>query len=250
MITRIFDLDFYNQSFNRFIALLESRIEKQEKTFVVTANPEIVVNSSRDFRYNRSLKKANFVVPDGTGIILAARLLGLSLKEKITGIDLMGALLKKADARGYRVYFFGANQQSLMKMVNRIHLDYPGITICGFHEGFEYVDEEVVEDIKKKKADIVFVALGAPTQELWIADWLESFQKGIFVGVGGSFDVLSGMVSRAPSFLRKCHLEWLYRLYIQPEKRKKRLYHLFSFIKLFIRGLRRENSSIKIKRFE
>src|SRR3954470_23893356 len=138
MITRIFDLDFYNQSFNRFVALLESRIEKQEKTFVVTANPEIVVNSSRDFRYNRSLKKANFVVPDGTGIILAARLLGLSLKEKIAGIDLMGALLKKADARGYRVYFFGANQQSLMKMVNRIHLDYPGITICGFHEGFEY----------------------------------------------------------------------------------------------------------------
>ncbi|MDY0404743.1 WecB/TagA/CpsF family glycosyltransferase [Virgibacillus sp. 179-BFC.A HS] len=139
-------------------------------------------------------------------------------------------LLDYADEKGFRCYFLGATAEVSEKMVATVSKNFPDIVIAGSHHGFFDLDDPaIVEDVAKSKADLIFVALGLPRQEQWIAKHIDRFEKGLFMGVGGSFDTLTGTIPRAPQFWINLNLEWLYRLLKQPF-RWKRILKVFEFM--------------------
>ena len=232
----ICELEFVNAHMDELVHLLDRRIMASLKTFLVTANPEIVMYGSKDESYLRLLKKADFITPDGIGIIIASKILGRPLEERLTGFDLMNRLLKISNKKGYTIYFLGAESDVIEVAVKNIKNAYPDIRIAGYHHGFfDWDDFKLVEDIRGKKPDIIFVGLGFPRQEKWISINMEHFEKGLFIGVGGSFDVWAGKVKRAPEIWQKLNLEWLYRLLKQPSRWRRMLVlplFLFRVIKM------------------
>ena len=218
------NVNFHNYSFTEFMDLFKSRLEKGQKTFVVTANPELVIFANKNEQYLKTLKKADFITPDGIGIVIASKILKKPLKERVAGFDLMGKLLEYAEDMGFTVYLLGAKNETLEKAYQNILKKHPNLKIVGKHHGyFDISDEKVAKEINDLKPDIVFAALGFPKQEYWIERYIEQFEKGLFMGVGGSFDVWAGEVKRAPDLWIKLNLEWLYRLIKQPTRLKRML---------------------------
>jgi len=140
------------------------------------------------------------------------------------------ALLDYANENNLSIYFLGTQDEILEKVIERIEKEYPGIEIAGYHNGFFKEENEVLEDLKDKKFDILFVAMGSPKQEYFIYDNFDKIDAKIFMGVGGSFDVFSGKFKRAPNLIRKLGLEWLYRFILEPRKRFPRVIQLFNFM--------------------
>lgn len=215
----ILGIPFINITQQGFIDLLVSRIEQKEKTFVITANPEVVMTAYDYKEVMKYIRKATYICADGIGVVKAAKILGQPLKERVTGFDTMMGLLKKSNEKRYKIYLLGAKDDTLKKAVSNIQRDYPNIDIVGFHDGyFDWENNTIAEEISKAQPDLVFVALGVPRQEKWIYENIDKFSHGVFIGVGGSFDVIAGTVKRAPKIWQKIHLEWLYRLLKQPSR--------------------------------
>lgn len=218
----VLGIEFEHTTKSETIHTLEKRIKDNKKTFIVTANPEIVMYAQRDQQYQKIVQSADYIIPDGIGIIMGAKLLKNPLPERIPGFELMKDLLTIAGKQQLRVFFLGARENVLNKAIDNVKHDYPGIQIAGSHHGFfNEEDPEVAKMVQESNPDMVFVALGFPRQERWISNNAHLFQKGLFMGVGGSFDVLSGTVKRAPALWRKLNIEWLYRLIKQPQRWKR-----------------------------
>ncbi len=218
------NVTFHNYSFNQFADLLMKRVNGNKKTFVVTANPELVMYANRDRDYLHVLRQADFVTPDGIGVVIASKILRKPLKERVAGYDLMNELLRRAERENRSVYLLGAKGTTLEKAYRNIKKQYPDLKIVGRHHGyFDIEDETVADEIARLQPDFVFAALGFPKQEFWISRYIGKFEKGLFMGVGGSFDVWAGEVKRAPDVWIKLHLEWLYRLIKQPSRWKRML---------------------------
>ena len=202
-----------------FVDLLVNRIEQQEKTFVVTANPEVVMQANENFTVKGYLNQATYICADGIGVVKAAQILGDSLPERVTGYDTMVKLLEVGQQKRFKVYLLGAQKETIEKTIANIHKDYPNVEVVGYHDGFfDWNNNHIADDIAALQPDLVFVALGVPRQEKWITENLDKFSKGVFIGVGGSFDVIAGTVKRAPVIWQKLNLEWLYRLLRQPSR--------------------------------
>jgi N-acetylglucosaminyldiphosphoundecaprenol N-acetyl-beta-D-mannosaminyltransferase len=225
----LFDLPFISEPKQNFMKKLESLLQEERKAFIATVNAKHIVEMEKSHDFERALHDATYIVPDGVGIIKASHYYDTPLAEKIPGIELMEKLLRLANIYKKKIYLLGATEEVLEALVRRIHIAYPNITICGAKDGFDYVEDEIVEEIHVLEPDIVFVALGVPMQELFIAKHFPDVEKGIWMGVGGSFDVLSGEVRRAPVLWRNLHLEWLYRMAAQP-KRFKQSSFLFKYV--------------------
>ncbi|KRL02787.1 WecB/TagA/CpsF family glycosyltransferase [Liquorilactobacillus capillatus] len=185
--------------------------------FVVTANPEIVLFARQNPKYTSILNTADYTTADGIGIIKGARILNRPLPERVTGYDTLLALLSFANEQQKRVYFLGAQPTVITKMIAKIKRKYPKLIIAGYHDGYFRDEEAVAHDIRQAAPDFVFVALGFPKQEFFIDTYRHSSQA-IWMGVGGSFDVLAGVTRRAPLFWQKHHLEWFYRLLQEPSR--------------------------------
>ena len=239
----IMNLDFMNVTQQEFIERhLVPKLRHGYTGFVVTANPEIAMRAREDQAYQDVLAKADYIVPDGIGIIKASEWMGSPLKERVTGFDLMKSLLKLAQENGYSCYFLGASEKSNESAVEKVKEQYPGIRIAGRHHGFfGGNDKSVPNAVRAADADLVFVALGMPRQEMWISEHIQHFNKGIFMGVGGSFDVLAGEVKRAPDVWIKFNMEWAYRLMKQPF-RWKRILKVFQFMFLILLGKGKEKT--------
>ena len=237
---KILGVDFINEHFDGMVDLISTKIVEEQKTFIVTANPEIVMHAHKDNEYYSIIKEADYVVPDGYGIILASKLLKQPLKERVTGFDLTISLLEKANRLNWSIYLLGGQAEVNALATNNITEKYPNIKIAGSHHGFfDLKDPEIVDDIKNSSPDIIFVALGFPRQEKWIGEHFGEFSKGIFIGVGGSIDVLAGTVKRAPIIWQKLKVEWLYRLIKQPSRWRRMLAlpeFLIEVIKLSVRN--------------
>lgn len=228
----IMDIPFLNKTKTAFLKEeLYPRIHNNEKTFIVTANPEIVMETKSDAQYKAIVQSAHYVVADGIGIVFAAKYQKNPLQERITGFDLMVDLLKYANDHGLSCYLLGAAEEVNEKAVTKINERFPNVEIVGHYHGYFSDDDTIVKQIQKTSPDLIFVALGFPKQEYWIKSNFQSFSKGMFIGVGGSFDVLAGEVKRAPEIWIKLHLEWLYRLIKQPT-RIKRIINVFKFMLL------------------
>ncbi len=208
-----------------FLKITENNLLENKKMFIVTANPEAFMTAKKDNTLNCLLTDPKVdVVADGIGIVKGANIVGLPVTERIPGIDIANSLLKLGAENRKSVFLFGANAEVINALCKVLQNDYSGLEIKGAVNGYVDDKDAVFEEIKKLSPDIVLVALGIPTQEKLIYKHYDDFTKGIFVGVGGSFDVLSGAKSRAPEFFIKHNLEWLYRITKEP-KRLKRFYN-------------------------
>lgn len=225
------DIDFVNTTKKGFVNdYVLPRLDMEKKCFIVTANPEIVMRAREDQEYKQVIQSADYVIPDGIGIIKASNRLKQPLKERITGFDVVLDLLAYANEKELSCYFLGAKEDVNKKAVEEVTKQFPNLRIAGRHHGFfDLKDESIIEEVVKSEADIVLVALGLPRQELWIHNTINRFEKGVFLGVGGTLDVLAGEVPRAPKMWIKLNLEWLYRVLKQPT-RVKRLMKNFEFM--------------------
>lgn len=230
---KVMDIDFFNTSMNAFLKhIVYPDLANGNRSFIVTANPEFVIETRDHPEFKKVVQSADYVLADGVGIVNAAVLMGHPLPERVSGIDVMYRMLDHASKNGYSVFFLGASEDSNKKAVENAGKEWPGLKVAGRHDGyFDPADESIVDMVVDSKPDIVLVALGMRRQEKWIADNIGRFDKGVFMGVGGSFDVLSGKAQRAPKIWIRLQLEWLYRL-IQEPRRIKRVMRVFEFMLL------------------
>lgn len=204
--------------------VLTKRVEEEKKTFLVTANPEIVMHAKENPEYMNIVQNADYVIADGIGVIIGSKVIGQQLPERIPGFELLQELLKIGNDSKWSVYFLGAKREVVEKAVENVRMQHPDLRIAGYHDGYFDLDStHIQEEIRKTKPDLIFVALGVPRQEKFIYSNLPSFEKGLFIGVGGSFDVLAGTVKRAPVIWQKLNLEWMYRLIKQPSRWRRML---------------------------
>lgn len=223
-VVEILGIHFVNKGFHEVVDFLTEQIQKERKTFLVTANPEIIMYARENAEYEDIVQTADIVVPDGFGVILASKILNSPLRERVTGYDLTIRLLELANQKQWRIYLLGGQDKTNKKAIERIRSQYPNVIIAGSHHGFfDWNENTIVEKIYATKPDIIFVALGFPKQEKWIAKNISTFTKGLFMGVGGSIDVLAGEVKRAPKIWQKINLEWFYRLIMQPSRWRRML---------------------------
>ena len=189
-------------------------------SIVATANAEMLLNATHDAELKRILNAASLVVPDGAGTVWAARHLGKHMPERVAGFDLVQELMKVAPKTGWRFFLFGAAPHIADKAKIKAETLYHGIKIVGTRNGyFKPADEpEIISQIKNARADILLAALGVPKQEKWLAKHKDELGVPVSIGVGGTFDVMAGVVKRAPLWMQRARLEWLFRAMLQPSR--------------------------------
>ena len=188
---------------------------------IVAVNPEKVIKAQHDATLMAGLRGSGLLIPDGIGVVVAARLLGLCTMQRLPGAELMPALCELAANEGYRVFLYGASEAVNAKAAAELERRYSGLQIAGRQHGYVGDAEmpDLVHRINASAAQMLFVGMGSPRQELWMDTYLSSLASvRVCQGVGGTFDVLAGHVQRAPAVFRSIHLEWLYRLLSQPKR--------------------------------
>lgn len=186
--------------------------------YVVTPNPEIVNLARTDQAYRGLINGASLVLPDGIGIIYAAKMLKTPLPERVPGIDFASGLMDELAASGRRLYLLGAKPGVAQKAAERLSAQHPGLVICGAADGYFQDAAAAAQALQEAKADVAFVCLGAPKQEQFMAEYGPKSGVKLMVGLGGALDVFSGEVQRAPEGFQKLGLEWFYRLLHQPSR--------------------------------
>lgn len=194
------------------------RPDRDGPRYVVTPNPEMVQRAQKEPAFRSVLNGADLVLPDGVGITYAAKILGRPLRCRVPGIDFAAALCDELAKDGKRLFLLGAKPGVAEQAAENLKKDHPGLTVCGVHDGYFKEDSPVLEAIRAAGADVVFVCLGFPRQEYWMAQNGRDTGAALLVGLGGSLDVFAGQVKRAPEGFRKLGLEWFYRLVTQPSR--------------------------------
>ncbi|MCI8909564.1 MAG: WecB/TagA/CpsF family glycosyltransferase [Oscillibacter sp.] len=193
-------------------------MEEPGAHYVATPNPEIVEVCRENPEANRAVNGADLVLPDGIGVVKGAAMLGTPLKGRTPGIEFAAGLMARMAERGKALYLLGAKPGVAERAAERLLEQYPGLRIAGTHDGYFQEDGPVIEAIQKSGADVVFVCLGAPKQELWMERNGAATGARLLCGLGGSLDVFAGTVERAPRFWCDHGLEWFYRLCKEPRR--------------------------------
>lgn len=227
---KIMGISVDNITYADILADVPKYLKSKEKMTVISVNPQIVVEGQSYPEVLRFIERSTHRIPDGIGIVMVSRLTGGNIKERVAGFDLMIEFLEYANKYQQRVFFYGAKPNILKDAIKNIQQKYPKLIVTGEIDGYTTLTEkQVVDKINAAQPDFVFVALGFPRQEQWLDKNVERIQSSIFQDVGGSFDVLSGHVKRAPQFFIDYHLEWLYRSLSNP-KRIGRVFQLPIFV--------------------
>ena len=216
----VLGVGFDNVNMTEAVKICEKMLEGNNANLIVTPNPEIVMKAKEDENYKKILNSASLVIPDGIGIIKGANILGTPLKERVPGYDLICNLLEKYKDGSKSFYFWGSKPGVAIIAKDKLKEKYPNIKIVGTEDG--YFDDEkkqkIIEDISSKKPDILLLGIGFPRQEKLIYELIPKNIFKIAIGCGGSIDVLSGTVKRAPKLFIKLHIEWSWRLIKQPSR--------------------------------
>ncbi|MFW5790740.1 MAG: WecB/TagA/CpsF family glycosyltransferase [Bacillota bacterium] len=201
---------------------LELSKNRYDSKYVVTPNAEIVMQARKNLELNEILNSAWLSSPDGSGILLASKLLPgrVVFEERVAGFDLMEELIELASQKNYSVYFLGGRPGVAEKAREKLLKNYSELNICGCHHGYlnDKLEEKVIGDINQQKPDLLLIGMGAPRQEYFIAEYKDRLNIKVALTVGGSFDVISGEKARAPVWVQKIYLEWLYRLLQEPSR--------------------------------
>lgn len=217
---------------------------------VVTLDASMCVFARADAELRRIVESADLVTPDSAGVLWACRTFGTPLDQRVSGVEIVELLCRLSPDRGYRLFFFGSAPGVAEDAANIFRTRYPGCHIVGTRDGFFGPDDEaaIVEQIRGARPDVVCVALGIPKQEKWISRHRDGLGVPVLIGVGGTFDVHSGRVKRAPAWMQRLSLEWLYRLAMNPRKIGK-VMTLPSFILMTLLANRQRRRHQKVQRF-
>ena len=188
---------------------------------VVTPNAEIVQIARKDPEFMEIIGKADLVIPDGIGVVYASKILGRPIGARLPGCDYAAGLMERMAKSGHKLFLLGAKPGVAEEAAEKLTEAYPGLVVCGTHDGYFKEDGPVAEAIRQAGADVVFVCLGAPKQEKWIAKNGAATGASLLIGLGGSLDVFAGRVERAPEFWQKINMEWLYRGLKEPTRLKR-----------------------------
>lgn len=217
---KIFGVRFDNVTLEDAFKLFVTFLKREKTAAIYTPNPEIVLLAQENDALKEALLAGELVVPDGIGIIYASKIHRLGLQERVPGIDLMEKMLRFLNTTKGSLYILGGKPQVAEVAVSRILEVFPNIQIKGVRDGYFDHDEElkIIDEINEVKPDVLFVALGAPRQELWIHKHKTILSCKVAMGVGGAVDVWAGHVKRAPKWMQKIGLEWFHRLLIEPTR--------------------------------
>ncbi|MDP8229675.1 MAG: WecB/TagA/CpsF family glycosyltransferase [Candidatus Gorgyraea atricola] len=218
-----------NVSMKEAINIIDGFVASGRPHQLVAVNATKIVKMQKDKQLRDLVNSSDLVFADGQAVVTGSRILGSSLKQRLAGIDLMQEIVRRANTRKYSLYFLGAKEHVVRKLVDIYKERFPELEIAGWHDGyFESADHErkVIQGIKGLRPDVLFVAMGTPKKEYWIRQNLEELGIPVCLGVGGSFDVIAGYVKRAPKWMQGIGLEWFFRFLSEPRRMWKR--YLFS----------------------
>lgn len=231
---------------------IEETLDKVENEFInkkplhlMGVNADKINQCMEDEKIRSIVNQCEIINADGASVILASKYLGYPTKGRVAGIDLMQELLVRAELKKWSVYFFGAKESVVLDMINKFKIKYPNLIVSGYRNGYFKDDElfEIENHIRESNPAIVFVGITSPKKEYVIQKFIDSGLNSVFMGVGGSFDVLSGNIKRAPMWMQKCNLEWLFRVLQEPKRLFKRY---FKGNWIFIKNIVKEK--IKLRR--
>lgn len=207
-------------TFDETVALIEQRIANRQKTQHVVINAGKVVLMNKNPELCDIVNNCPIINADGQSIVWASGFLGHPLPQRVTGIDLMYRLFERASEKGWRVYLFGATEEAATATELYFTQKYPALQVAGRRNGY-FSEEDVpgiVADMSASNADILFIAFSSPKKELWVRDHIDEINIPFVMGVGGSFDIVAGVTRRAPIWMQRAGLEWLYRLLQEPRR--------------------------------
>jgi N-acetylglucosaminyldiphosphoundecaprenol N-acetyl-beta-D-mannosaminyltransferase len=220
---RILGIDVHAWTMERTVSEIERRIAAREFTQHTVVNVAKIVNMHRDQTLWDAVTACDIVNVDGQGVVWGARTLGVTVPERVAGVDLFIELLGMAERRGFSVYFLGAKDDVVTECATKLQAQFPGLRIAGWHHGYFWDDEEaLVKRIADSGADLLFVAITSPKKERFIDRWGEKLGVKFVMGVGGTFDVMSGRVRRAPRIVQRMGLEWAFRTAQEPRRMWRR----------------------------
>ena len=205
------------------VDVIDHAISKNKFTQHVVVNVAKLVNMQNDLVLSNSIRECDIINIDGMGIVLGARFLGYNIPERVAGIDLFLKLISMSAKKNYPIYLLGSKDEVVRNTASKLRLLYPKINIAGYHHGYFWEnEEEIVKKIKVSGAKLLFVAITSPKKENFINRWKEKLGVTFVMGVGGTFDVISGKVNRAPLWMQKYGLEWFFRIIQEPRRMWKR----------------------------
>ncbi|MBR1414167.1 MAG: WecB/TagA/CpsF family glycosyltransferase [Bacilli bacterium] len=210
------DIPVDNKSYEDILLEIKDAIKNNQKYTIFSINPKKIMHSMQDEKLKKGLINASAHIPDGMLVVKKCKY----INKRVTGVDLMNKICENCHDINGKIFFYGAKKEVVEKLNVVLKEKYPNITISGYIDGYSDSDK-VINAINKSKANILFVAMGSPKQELWVIDNIDNLNVNVIMGVGGSFDVLSGTKKRAPKFFTKLNLEWLYRMVCEPKRMKE-----------------------------
>lgn len=220
MTTKIFQYEIFNENMESLL----KNINNFEKVHIVSGNPEVLrTGLQSDILLDNFTSKNSIIIPDGISTVICSKIVGQPVKEKIAGIELMDCIVKKCEKENQGIYLLGASQETVDMCNINLRTKYRNLNILGSHDGFFDLDncEEILQGIEQVNPQVLFVAMGCPRQELFITKYMDRLPCSIFMGVGGSFDIIAGNLKRAPKWMINIGLEWLYRVSKEPFRIKR-----------------------------
>ncbi|MCC6796766.1 MAG: WecB/TagA/CpsF family glycosyltransferase [Candidatus Hydrogenedentes bacterium] len=223
-VRRLFDIPFCDVTCEETLGLIDELVRARKPAYIATPNIDHVCRFHTNKAFRAAYLGARLVICDGMPLIWASRILGRPLRQKLSGSDLIYWISAHAAQRGYSVYFFGAQEGVAEQCAMRLCEKFPGLKVAGIHSppyGFHAdpaANADATQQIRKSGADIVYVALGSPKQEIWMCENADPCGIPVMIGIGGSFDFVSGRVRRAPEWMQRTSLEWVWRLCQEPRR--------------------------------
>lgn len=230
---RIFGVEVDNLSFQEAVEAVNNFLESNRLNTICTPNTEMVMAAQNSPKLKELINNNDLIIPDGIGLIYGSKIRKKPLKERVTGFDLSIKLLEIANEKGYSLFLLGGKEGVAKKAAENIISQYPNIKITGYHHGYfkgshnGYHNHEeelkIIRMINETKTDIIFVGLGFPRQEEWIANNKHRLYGKVIIGNGGTMDILAGVSKRAPEIFQRLGLEWFYRLIREPARIKRQM---------------------------
>lgn len=237
MKVEILGVKIDNLPFDEAAKMAEFFLSDKNGHFVVTPNPEMVLRAQKDSDFKKVLNSASLAIPDGVGLVLASKFLDNQIGKKVAGVDFMEEICRIAEKTGKSIFLLGAMKGVASKAGGNLKNKFPRLKIAGYLDG-DFDLKACYKNVNTASPDILFVALGAPKQEKWIFENLNTMKSvKLSMGVGGAFDFMSGKIKRAPLWMRRTGLEWMWRLLSEPKRAKRILNAVIVFPAIFLYSL-------------